>query len=412
MFLARVSWSTLAALILVPPIHAQASYKSTWRDPQTMKAIDEVTIDWERLPQEGTLDAYVKAVIAEMPQGPRLKLRIDEASFGNDWPRIAKSPVIVPAPLRAVNVHTTLRLAFRLADVETECAYGADGMTVRAAAGSEYAANYDVTDLVGRVADADPAMLRPLDKAAGERWLKDTPQMRLVRLMFDIVSPKLAIDIQNDRRLQIRARPSHHDEIESLLAALRRLFDVAVTVRAEVYSVESKTYARLEPVVAGAKRPAVPMTERQIEELRRQPLLLKSVEDRLVPGRKTTFISWGRAVRLGDDRFGQEGYEFQATPNVSADRTRVRLLLACSTSVPDQKNKGDVTMSLLFRSWQRDIEMLDGECFAVEVPYPAAEKDRRLVMLVQPIIYIGEEEQAIRGGEETLKVAPQPVRNP
>ena len=307
---------------------------------------------------------------------------------------------------------------------------------MRAATGTAYPDTYDVADLLGPIAGLDKldavGILPQQFARPGETTLD-----RLLRTLRQLVAPTLAIEVINGRRLVIRARPSQHDEIESLLNALRRLCDVAVVMNAEVYAIDATFYQqRLEPMLRGP-RLAVTIGGKLAEEVRQGAFLHKGEAERLRQARSSLVVSWSRpsAIKAPDgEQFLHEGYSCHVTPIVSADRRYIRLSFRCKsariekvasaeprpakTSEPAAKEDLALVFSspqptpcepraaLASRSNEGAIEVMDGAWLLMNLDYPAPRPNQRLVLLARPILLIQEEEQAIRDGEETLKIAP------
>src|SRR5437867_3694012 len=101
-----------------------------WLDPKTIELFEHTQVDLDRLAAELPFERFVEAVVEQLPREPRSKVRIDRASFGKDWSRIAAVRVQRPAFLKKVTATTALKIACSQAKADVEWAYGPDGVTV------------------------------------------------------------------------------------------------------------------------------------------------------------------------------------------------------------------------------------------------------------------------------------------
>lgn len=223
----------------------------------------------------------------------------------------------------------------------------------------------------------------------------------------------------NGTKLEVHATAEQHAQLKEVLAALRRLNDLAVDVRAELYEVERGVFDKtFKPKLEGGRKAADRLVPAVIEDaladqLRKKATRLRSGEVRIAPGREARLLSERRALTYAADPAGSGtvlvGMTCQVSGTVTADRRQVRLrlteqvtdLLGLKEQSRVDPNTGkEVTVEhpeLAESSVTASVTADDGAYVLVPVRYlPAAvkDKDRVLVILLRPIIYIEEEEQA------------------
>jgi hypothetical protein len=308
-----------------------------------------------------------------------------------------------------------------------------------------YAATYDIRDLVER-----PESWR----ASGSGWggfransrLREgdpaqqvAPVVRAVLAALGGPGGKPAADredfqILNGNRLVIRTDAARHALVAQALQGLRRLADVRVLVRANLYEVDHATYTR----VAGARRPspeeleelerrflagAAPKAEGPWQRLDRQKPLQAGEEVRIDNGREAAVLSRHFAVRClpspdqlrkgdRDPQAALEGVSFLAGVRVSPDRRFVWLKLTekatdlkglARVRVPDPAGN-DVAAEVPVLDedvHSRGVIIPDGGSELVPVQYrpaSARQKGRWWVLSLTPRIHIEEEERALRRG--------------
>src|SRR5262249_51087979 len=143
-----------------------------------------------------------------------------------------------------------------------------------------------------------------------------------------------SLEVQNGGRLVAVALPRHHAEIESLVALLRGMADVAVVVNARLYEIDRTTYAKhVGPLFAKdvntGKRPAVVTIDQTVfKAVTKGKVLLQSEESRLRPKENVPFLSKQHVFRYSggphpDDPkrktilTGLSGVSFRVRPAVS-----------------------------------------------------------------------------------------------
>lgn len=233
-------------------------------------------------------------------------------------------------------------------------------------------------------------------------------------------------EVQNGRRLIVRAEPAWQTEITQALKVLRRQTDVSVIVRADLYAVDAAFADRLR------KTKPIPLDELErqflsgdapkgdglFEKLDKQRPILTGPEIKLDDGGEAVVLSQQRAKRLAgsarDPRFALEGAAFTAMIRVSSDRRYVRVKLTERSSavrtihkvkawdVTGKEIETEVALPEEF-AHSRVVEVPDGGAVLLPARLPpgAGVKDRHGVLRLTTRIIILEEEQHIRAG--TLK---------
>src|SRR5262245_47399609 len=120
---------------------------------------------------------------------------------------------------------------------------------------------YDIRDLL-----AKPANIAPVGNAAAPRWNNFKQTLRsaelgeaekAARFLQNIVAfvegvagepgpfDTANLQVVNGSRLIVRASAERHAEIAALIAALRRLSDLAITVQTKLYEIDDASYTKL-----------------------------------------------------------------------------------------------------------------------------------------------------------------------
>jgi hypothetical protein len=280
--------------------------------------------------------------------------------------------------------------------------------------------SYDVSDLVR--------------KPGGKTGLDSVEEV--VELVVQSLGPKRwgpmqkggnTLEVVNGIRLEIRATPRQHGEIADVLAALRRLVDVAVDVRAELRAVERKFFDkklahRLGPIPGPGVGRALRLGEKLDTAVRKHSALVKLGQVRLANGRAATFFSLRKAftyvavppkvARTPEEvhRVGYTGLSMKARAVVSADRRFITFQITQTTTDLLALRKQPLGTGAA-RGKQGTVEVPDldetssaktvrvGDGIAVLVPVHARfsrtrGKGKVLVIVIRPTIYIKEEEEA------------------
>jgi hypothetical protein len=280
-----------------------------------------------------------------------------------------------------------------------------------------YSVTYHVGDMLGR-----PGGQTGYDK------IDD-----IVKIIQTSVNPKSwhakdgtsTIEEVNGTRLEIITTKAQHGEIADLLEALRRHNDVAVDLHADLCEVE-RTYFDREIKPKLSKEPQGPsklVLKRGAEglgkEFNKEATLVKTSVVRLANGKTGSYFSLRKAVTYvskvtGDERKPEKTYEtafhgitLQASVAVTPDRRGIRLKLTQNVTalveirphtVRDLETGKEHTIeepNLVDSSTSAVIDADDGECLLlqVEAPAPFVKKDKVLVIVLTPRIFIAEEEK-------------------
>jgi hypothetical protein len=233
------------------------------------------------------------------------------------------------------------------------------------------------------------------------------------------------LDVVNGTRLEVRATLRQHAEIADVIAALRRLLDVAVDVRGELRAVQRKFFdkelaRRLGPVPGAGVGRALPLGDKLEKAVRKHSTLVKSGEVRIANGRAATFFSLRKAfsylavppkvAKAPEDvyRVGFTGLSMKARAVVSADRRYVTLQITQTTTDLLAIRKQPLGTGARGKQGTVEVPHLDettsakavtvGDGGDVLVPVHARHsrargKGKVLVVVVRPTIYIKEEEE-------------------
>jgi hypothetical protein len=237
---------------------------------------------------------------------------------------------------------------------------------------------------------------------------------------------KYTLRVVNGTKLEVRANATEHAQIAGLLTALRQLADVAVVVDVHLYAVERDFYQKeVQPKLP--KRPGKPgpLSDTLAQKIAKQGTLVKSNKRTIHHMRDTNFFSlqktlFYRAKATGGKKDTAEGFKvafygmsFHAHALVSPDRRRIRLQVRqqmkdlagiYKEKDVDPQTKRETTIER--PNWREasstaTLQVDDGEWLLVPVlsrPKSGKLKDRVLVLLVRPMIYIEEEERIRKKG--------------
>jgi hypothetical protein len=227
----------------------------------------------------------------------------------------------------------------------------------------------------------------------------------------------------NGTKLEIRTKAKYHAEIADQLAALRRMMDMAVNLRVDLFAVDRDLFEKVikpkfgaRPVAEGDaldllhKKRSLVVTNAVSGASRKelQPLSVRQVftfVENARPGEKRQVDEYGS---------GFQGLSVRVTPTVSPDRRFVTLkVVQQATELIELKKQTRLTFAdtelrevivevphLSETTTTTTIEVGDGGSAMALVTYrtPAAKaKDRVLVLVLRPEIYIAEEDKARTG---------------
>ncbi len=287
---------------------------------------------------------------------------------------------------------------------------------------------YDVADLV-----KNPETWRSLLRVAPPKGADAVEG--LVDLLLLSVEPESwrpgaegggTMQVLNGTRLEVRATPKRHEQVDALLRALRRGADFGVTFEAELYELDrtfhKQDVAPLFTELPAGRRFAASVGEQLVARIRKQSRPLKSSSVTLPRDKEgdffslqTAFVFAAKAKAPGRDpdevfATGLFGVTFRARVGVTPDRRGVRLKvtqhvtdlvdLEKKTVVdPDTKKQAVIEVPKLSKSSTAgDVGGDDGDTFLLPVQFrsrAAKEKDRPWVLLLRPVIHIDEEQRAL-----------------
>jgi len=279
------------------------------------------------------------------------------------------------------------------------------------------------------------------------RRRRDDPATNAGRLVQAIVryvevrptaSSDEAITIVNGSRLMVRTTRAKHAEVKSLLDAFRRLGDLWVVAKAELYEVDDAFYGKLKAAkrlsrqdleesetkfLAGVPQPRDPL----FETLTKQKPVLAGDEIKVDSGFEATLLSRHQAITCLPNRAqiykGDKspqavltGVSFLGGMHISSDRRYVRIRLTEKAvdlqqidrmKVTEDKAGNDVNVETPLLKETTHTQVLnipDGGTILVAVherPPALLDKSRWWVLSITPRIYIEEEEKLLR--EQQMK---------
>jgi hypothetical protein len=282
-----------------------------------------------------------------------------------------------------------------------------------------YAVTYDVSDLIYKVGATKPGyssvdnLMKTLMAGFGpERWHGTNPSASTIQAF-------------NDTKLEIHTTAVLHAETVEYLNALRRNFDCAVDLNAILYEVDLGFYEKqLQPkLVKGRQGPAKPFAspvdEELAKKLQKQAILVKSSKVRIAEGKETQCFSLRKAITYisqpspkGKVTFDTAfyGVRVKAAVAVAPDRRTVRVKLTQEVTdlvkIEKETMEGEGKKEYLLErpefvesSSSATFKVEDGQLILLPLhclPKTVNGKKRVKLLLIQPIIYIEEEEKLRR----------------
>jgi hypothetical protein len=403
----------------------------------------ETAIETRHLQGDMPLSKFLTILEQHLPPDKKLPLRIDQQAFGKVFDEIAATQIrIQPVPKR-LSLGTVFNFIIsQLPKGETDYGIWPTHVAITTPARTAYMATYEIKEICKKLQPMRGQVVAQMQKLCGSLDLRnvepaDMPGV-LLRLIHTIEPESWSltapdhgtIQLVNGSRLVVRARRRIQWEIDSLLACLERLADVAVVMRAELYELDQAFYGKhIGPLLAVPGKTArllVPVEDGLSHQIEKHKLLLKGEPVKLVEGGQGTLLSLQSAFTYlanlkGHGLSGErtyktalEGVSMRARVAISSDRRSVRLTLTQNTT------------HFLGMKQAEDIDFATGKAAAVEAPAlktdiltatatimdtsaclmplayrsrEAREKGRIWVLLFRPRIRIEEEERAIRQGE-------------
>ncbi|MCI0642929.1 MAG: hypothetical protein L0Y72_00875 [Gemmataceae bacterium] len=426
---------------------------------QVQKLLDELLIETAVLEKAVPLAEYLTALEKQLPKEKRVELRIDKNAFGNRFAEVAATPVRMPSSSpKSMSLRHALELALRKIKVKADYRIGAWEIAITTPERALYTVVYDIRDLVEKPEIFSDSRWNAHDNLPLRNAHPVQTSARIVQFIqsaFDppdgnFATPEIGrIEILNGAKMAIRSNASKHAVIDSAVSSLRRIADVAVILKSELYEVDQAFHAsllksrrlsaddleELERIFLGDKLPQTDELKKLLEDQKRQRELwtklaqqkpvLTGDEKRIENGRLAPILSKhdvGRClpgpaqIRKGDKtrQTFLEGISFVAGVQVSPDRRHVRLKLtekAIELKVIHKikvwvaaEEQVEAEVPILDESVNSRLEVIpDGGSVLIPVhwrPRAMQEKDRWWVLSLTPRIYIEEEERHIREPEK------------
>jgi hypothetical protein len=229
----------------------------------------------------------------------------------------------------------------------------------------------------------------------------------------------------NGTKLEIHTTPKNHAEIVDLLAALRRMNDVDINLRADLFEIDRAIYEKeIKPKLG--RRAAAEVAEGFVEMLQKKASLVVTHAVPVANGKVSRPLSVRQAFtyiesarpgpgpggQTNEYGFGFQGLTVHVTPTISADRRFVSMKVTQKATELIELKKRTVFAPMSDKEVTVEVpdladatatvvaEVGDGDWALVVVEYRTAAakaKDRVLVLALRPLIYIGEEDKALRG---------------
>jgi hypothetical protein len=377
----------------------------------------------DRLPEKMSLARFLTALEARLPADRRVRLRLDEKAFGKELPALAAKEVKVP-PAAQGTLDLHLRRALAQVPVEGEVDFDltSGGLIITRPRLAALTLNYDFGDLEKDLPAVLPAFLGH-DVATSDIDPSDAPAL-MVRLLVQLLTPRSweTIRVENGTRLVIFASPDTHIQVESLLAACRRLAGVAVVMNARIYELDRDFFVReVAPILArdpaADKQPVVAAIGTALfRKVVRGKFLQEGDQRPIRPLQGALFLSHQTAVRYRSVPPAKEatalaGVSFRVVPVVSADRRFVRLRIEQRSS----QLVGIDKVRLVLGSTGKEVEIEfpnlrktsahgtvripDAGALLMPVDYRPAGKEgegKVWVLVARPFIWIDEEVKEMR----------------
>ncbi len=432
------------------------------RIQQEMRSYGEAVIEARLFQEERPLTDFLAALEKQAPAGKKWALRLDAEALGKQLPVLARTPIALPQTPAKTSLLQALRVALNklggIADLRIE----PGEVVLTTPRRALFVRTYEVADILQNwnnlaphpgirrftrdLVHGDDAMRAPVGVMSRPRLTPAERSVALVEMLMQAIDPPSwqhdgaapgTIRILNGTRLEVRANWDRHEQVANLLAAMRRLQDVAVVMDARLYEVDAAFYAKhLEPLFRDGRTIAADSQELEAL-LAKQQLVLKGGDLKVPNNGEAVILSLQNAFTLPlppltaeekmrrtflEEQSGQrapeaekplrpfvEGVSFAALVEVSHDRRRVRARITQKTSevamIPKmlEDEVGKQTVPTVPFPTQREttsagyLDAHDGMSFVVRVEHrPRAGQERRYVLWIQPRIYIEEEERQMR----------------
>jgi hypothetical protein len=435
--MAHARWTVLVvagclggAALLPSPARGQKSPDDKTQDEafqKTQKLLDERLVETEPFQTDMPLDKFLQEVEKQLPQNRKVSLGIDKEAFGAGLAELAATPVRLPPSPPRISLRKVLEVIAAKTKGTTDYRLGNFEVTITTPQRALVTVSYDIRDLLakpGAWASGGAAFSRA-DVIAKDRELLQTFLAAVdAEGRERAMVPGESTQILNCTHLVMRTSAARHAQVAQMLQVFRRLADVAVFAKAQLYEVDVAFYKKLK----STKRPSLEELEQQFLQggpneaelfklLEKQELILTGEERNADHGQDdVALLSRHRALRClaspeqvakGDKghQVVLEGVSFLAAIRVSPDRRSVRVKLTeKATEIEELRRvkawdgKGrevDAESAVLQETVHaRVLEIPDNGSILVLVhhrPVSALAKDRWWVLHVSVRIYIEEE---------------------
>ena len=220
----------------------------------------------------------------------------------------------------------------------------------------------------------------------------------------------------NEKKLEITASKAAHDQITDLLEALRRQYDLAVNIHGELIEIDRAYFEKqIKPKLAKepeGKRDRLLLDQGAAAAIHKKAVEAKTNDRRIGNGKSALYLSQRTAFTYQDKgkkvSVGYHGVVLRISVQVSADRRFIRMNLTQSVTelieinkiqLPAKPGEEPITVETPnLRKTETTVtaEIDDGLWVLLPLSYTRrgdTAKKTVLLALVQPTIYIGEEER-------------------
>jgi hypothetical protein len=234
------------------------------------------------------------------------------------------------------------------------------------------------------------------------------------------------LEVVNNRKLVINAPEAMHKQIEEWLRAYQFNYDADVIIEGKLYEADAGVFDKLKPLLA---KQTDEKAAAELEKLLDEQTLLHSGITKIHDRQEGEFFSlrqaylfkrwpeenFGPRVKVKAYEMGFHGVSYKAKVFISPDRRSVRLRITEHITnlegIEKQKQAGvpiDFAKTSETTSRLPDEDVDDGLLIVRKVnwkPLGAKKKDREILLVVRPVIYIEREERERKKAEGERKGA-------
>jgi len=438
--------SLVGILLIAVAVHTTASQEVPIDDDaptyqRVNKVLDEL-IELKRLPKEASVTQLFQVIEEQILKKHGITISIDKDALGAEFSDLAATPLKMPR-LRSMLLGAILRwVQLRLShDGELDYRVRPNEIILTTSERAAYAKIYQIGDLLKDKAwhtiertwqdQSSPGYLPPgTIKDKGQRAL--ILSKSLAAALTAHHSSYRRVQLINGSQVIVHASRSQHREIASrMFDSLRGAADIAVVMNAKLFEVDRAFYEKeIQPALSAARQKQnllTPITLKLAERMQKQKLIIEGTKGSLGVCQEIPFLSLQNVAAYSRPSEGSSATLFEwhgvvlsVHIDVSADRRRLRLKISeKAKQLLDVKKFRQVDpkqqLSVLemevpsFKetATSATIAIDDGQPLLMKLQYrPSQPSDAVWMVLMQPIIYIEEEQELIR-----KQIIPDPLKN-